>query len=790
MLYIGSMIMVNLSAESGYKLPPENITKIFDTPSIPSVYFIPFEEIGLETTYQKHQTLEQLSDPSEKLAGKDFSKKLNAPMDMFPRNYIKILNLKNEVIDIELPDKIKIRNYRTSYDLKKIAITHETDDGIKLIIADMSSGRSKEINGIKINDILGDTGIIWLNDNKTLLVISIPEGRGEAPEKHMVPDSPIIDETSGKISTVRTYQNLLKDKYDEKLFDYYFPSQLMLVNTEKGTSKKIGKPAIYNNIDISPDNKYLQIEKIEKPYSYDVPYYYFPKNIEIIDLKGKLIHTLYKRPLQDQIPIGGTYIGPRRFHWQPLKDASLIYVEALDEGDPKIKADFRDKVMRLSAPFSGKPEEIFKTENRYSGISWSEEEDELIYYEYDRDKLWRKGWLFVIGEQTAELVYDLSIHDNYNDPGNIVKRKTRRGNRVFVKKNNNIYLINNKGATAEGNFPYLAKYNFKTKKKDILFRCREGFHETVSGFIGKEFNKIAIRSENNETPPNYFIVDLKNGKRERITNYKNPYPEITGLKKELITYTRKDSVPLSAELYLPPNQKKGVRLPLIISAYPEEYTDRSTAGQIDSSPNKFISFWGASIKYLALQGYAVLARASIPIVGNPETVNETFIEQTVNSVEAAIDYLDEREIIDPKRVGISGHSYGAFMVANILAHSDICAAGVAKSGAYNRTLTPFGFQSERRTLWQAKDFYTKVSPFMNAEKITQPILLIHGEEDPNSGTYPLQSKRFYQALKGNGATAKLVILPYEGHGYRAKKSNLHVLAEMIDWFDKYVKNRN
>ena len=782
------LIMTLLNSQSGYKLPPENIVKIFDAPTIPSVYFIPFTKIGIETTYQRYQTLEQLADESVKLAGEDISKKINAPRDMYPINKMKILNFEtNSEIQLDFSENIKIRSYRISFDQQKLAITYEAETGIKLLIADINSAKIKKIDALLINDIFEDTGIFWLNDNKTLLIKTIPTGRRNPPEKPLIPESPMIEETSGKTSTVRTYQNLLKNKYDEKLFDYYFTSQLLLINTGNGNIGNIGNPAIYEDIDISPDNKYILIEKIEKPYSYQVPYYYFPKTYEIIDLKGVPIKTLFQRPLQDQIPIGGTYIGPRRFHWQPLKDATLIWAEALDEGNPKNKVDFRDKILKLSAPFQEKPEQIFKTKHRYSWIDWSEHEDEFIYYEYDRDELWRKGWLHKIGEKKPELVYDLSIRDKYNNPGDLVKRKTTTGHYVFIKNENFVFYKNNKGATPEGNFPYLMKYNFQTREKEILFISRKGFHETISGFIGKNLDQIAIRSENRETPPNYFIIDLKTGKREKMTNFSNPYPELTNLKKELVTYTRKDSVPLSGELYLPSDYKKGDRLPLIIDAYPQEYTDRSTAGQIDSSPDKFIRFWGSSIRYLTLQDYAVLARASIPIVGDPETVNETFIEQTVTSIEAAINYLNERGIIDPKRVGIIGHSYGAFMVANILAHSDFCAAGVAKTGAYNRTLTPFGFQKERRTLWQAKEFYTEVSPFMYAEKINEPLLLIHGEEDPNSGTYPLQSRRMYQALKGNEATTRLIILPYEGHIYRARESLLHTLYETIEWFDTFVK---
>jgi len=371
----------------------------------------------------------------------------------------------------------------------------------------------------------------------------------------------------------------------------------------------------------------------------------------------------------------------------------------------------------------------------------------------------------------------------------LVQRKTKHGKSVFIKDENCVFYRNDTGASPQGNFPYLAKFNLTTKEKEILFQCRKGHFETFRSFMNEELNKIIIRSEDQNTPPNYFLIDLGTGKRKEITNYPNNFSKLTELKKEMITYTRKDKIPLSGELYLPADYKKGERLPLVINAYPQEFADSTTAGQIITTSNNFIRFSGASIRYFTLAGYAVLTKASIPIVGDPETVNETFIEQTVSSVEAAIECLDAKGIIDSERVGITGHSYGAFMVANVLAHSELCVAGIAKSGAYNRTLTPFGFQSERRTFWEAKEFYLEVSPFAHAEKIKEPILLIHGEDDPNSGTYPLQSKRFYQALKGNGATAKLVILPYEGHGYRARRSGLHVLAEMIEWFDKFVKNK-
>ena len=169
-------------------------------------------------------------------------------------------------------------------------------------------------------------------------------------------------------------------------------------------------------------------------------------------------------------------------------------------------------------------------------------------------------------------------------------------------------------------------------------------------------------------------------------------------------------------------------------------------------------------------------------------MHDTFLEQIVAAAQAAIDKAASMGVADPERVGVGGHSYGAFMTANLLAHCDLFGTGVARSGAYNRTLTPFGFQAERRPLWEAPEIYFKVSPFMHADKIDEPLLLIHGMMDNNSGTYPMQSERLYAAIKGNGGSARLVMLPAESHGYRARESVLHVLAEMIDWFDRHLKD--
>jgi dipeptidyl aminopeptidase/acylaminoacyl peptidase len=465
-------------------------------------------------------------------------------------------------------------------------------------------------------------------------------------------------------------------------------------------------------------------------------------------------------------------------------------VEALDGGDPEKEVPFRDKIMILSAPFTGEAQEVLKTKNRYGGISWLQSAGMGFLSERDWKRRWRTTYLVNVDDPSFEpkKLFDLSTQDSYNNPGSPIRTSTASGESLILQDKDSIYLSGS-GSSPKGDFPFLDKLNLKTMKKERLFQCEGKNYERFLDFLGDSRKEIITSFESKTEPPNYYIYTLKTKKRAPLTDYADPAPQMTGMKKERIIYERADGLPLYGTLYLPPNYKEGERLPLVIWAYPREYNDPKLAGQIRGSAYRFTFFRGTSQLFYVTQGYALLDGAQMPVLGDPKTMNDTFVEQIVAASKAAIDKLDAMGIIDPKRVGVGGHSYGAFMTANLLAHSDLFAAGVARSGAYNRTLTPFGFQSERRTLWEAPEIYFRVSPFMHAHKINEPILLIHGEADNNSGTFPIQSRRLYHALKGHGATARLVMLPNESHGYSAKESVLHVLADMIEWFDKYVKNK-
>lgn len=777
-------------SQEPYKIPPKNILDIVMTPRTPRASFNPTGEFMSLTISESMPSIEYMSQPLLRIAGIRILPKYNSRQVTTFNTGLTIKSIKNGTeTKVALPADIKFSSTRWSYDGQWLALLRFVDSGIELWVVNAQTGKAKALTGPVINAAVS-SGFAWLPGSTHLFVHTVVEGRGNPPEKSAVPKGPNVQENSGRVSKVRTYQDLLKSPHDVALFDYYATSQIMEIDVATGNSRKIGTPGIYLSENSSPDGKLLIVNKIKKPYSYLFTYRSFPHTLEIWDRNGKLVHLLGDFPLADQIPLSGVSTGLRSVNWQPLKPSTLIWVEALDGGDPENEVPFRDKLMTLSAPFTEEAKEVLKTKNRYSGISWLQTPGMGFLSERDWKRRWRTTYLVNVDDPSFEpkKLFDLSTQDSYNNPGSPIRTSTASGESLILQDKDSIYLSGS-GSSPKGDFPFLDKLNLKTMKKERLFQCEGENYERFLDFLGDSRKDIITSYESKTEPPNYYIYTLKTKKRTPLTDYKDPAPQMTGMKKEMIKYERADGLPLYGTLYLPPDYKEGERLPLVIWAYPREYNDPKLAGQIRGSAYRFTFFRSTSQLFFVTQGYALLDGAQMPVLGDPKTMNDTFVEQIVAAAKAAIDKLDAMGIIDPKRVGVGGHSYGAFMTANLLAHSDLFAAGVARSGAYNRTLTPFGFQSERRTLWQAPEIYFRVSPFMHAHKINEPILLIHGEADNNSGTFPIQSRRLFHALKGHGATARLVMLPNESHGYSAKESVLHVLAEMIEWFDKYVKNK-
>lgn len=789
-----SLIIIFLAAialaQEPYKLPPKEIADIVTAPPPPRAEMNPTGERVLLAEYEAMPSIAYMSEPLLRIAGMRITPNNSSRQQTTFYTGLTIKSIKDgSMTQISLPENAKLSLPRWSFDGQLLAFLRYMDNGVELWIAEAMTGKARALTGPIINATLS-SGFAWLPGNRHLLAQTITEDRGNPPEKPSVPAGPNIQETSGKVSKVWTYQDLLQNHHDEDLFDYYTTSQIIEIDVLSGQARKIGSPGIYLSPDPSPSGAFLLVHKIKRPYSFSVPYYSFTHTLETWDRDGNLVHVFADLPLADEVPIRGVPKGPRSVEWRPLKPATLVWVEALDEGDPEKKVPHRDKLMTLSAPFKDEPREILKIEHRYSGLSWLQPAGRAFLTESDWKIRWRTTYLIDVDNPSLapKKLFDLSTQDRYNDPGSPVSTRTASGEVLLLQDKDWIYLSGS-GASPKGDLPFLDTLNLKTMEKKRLFQSADLTYERFIDFPRESRKQIITSYESKTEPPNYYLYDLKKKKRTAITDFKDPAPQLTGMKKQLLKYERQDGIPLSGTLYLPPDYKEGERLPLIVWAYPREYSDPKTAGQVRGSPHRFTFFRGTSQLFFVTQGYAVLDGAEMPVVGDPKTMNDTFVEQIVSSAKASIDRLDSMGIIDPSRVGVGGHSYGAFMTANLLAYCDLFAAGIARSGAYNRTLTPFGFQSERRTLWQAPEIYFKVSPFMHADKINEPILLIHGEADNNSGTFPIQSQRLYHALKGHGATARLVMLPNESHGYSAKESVLHVLAEMIEWADRYVKKK-
>jgi dipeptidyl aminopeptidase/acylaminoacyl peptidase len=779
-------------AQQGYKRPPQEVLDILTAAVTPTASVSPARDSILLSTGLRYPPIADLAQPMLRLAGLRINPNTNGPHRY---QYAVALTLKRisdgSEVKIVLPPGAKVGFPQWSANGKHFAFANTTNTGIELWVGDSANGNVRKLKGVALNDTEGEA-FQWMPDSKTLLVQLVPAKRRPAPAASDVPREPNWQESTGRVGPVRTFQDLLKTPYDEDLFEYYATSQLALVDSSNGKISEVGQPAIFQSEEVAPDGQYILLGRIRRPFSYLYPTFAFPREVEVWDLKGKAIHKLASLPLADQVPIDGVTTGPRSYRWRPTEPDTLMWVEALDGGDPKKKVPHRDRVLTLKAPFSTAPVELTQIEHRFAGATFGEKDGLLLLSDFDRDRRWVRTFMMSADKpgEAPKLVWSRSVQDRYGDPGTPVTRVLPNGKRAILQNGDSIYLTSI-GATPEGDRPFLDRFNLQTQKSERLFRSDATQYEAFVALLDDNAAKFITRQESITAAPNYYVRTSGPAGSNPIvplTTFPDPTPQLRGIKKQLVTYKRADGVQCSFTLYLPPGYKEGTRLPTVVWAYPLEFNDPGTAGQVAGSTQRGTQIVGPSHLFFLLQGYAILDNATMPVVGDPETMNNTYVEQIVMSAKAAIDKATEMGVTDPERVGVGGHSYGAFMTANLLAHSDLFRAGIARSGAYNRTLTPFGFQSERRTLWEAPEMYIKVSPFMVADKINEPILFIHGEADDNTGTFPIQSERMYQAVRGHGGTVRLVTLPLEAHGYAARETIEHVLYEMITWFDKYVKN--
>lgn len=777
-----------------YQTPPKEIADLVNAAPTPLVSFSRSGDFMLVLERAGNPSIEELAQPELRIGGIRINPATNGPSRSGSFENVIIKNTRNgqEQQIKGLPSNPRLGGFSLSKDEKYVALTNTSNTGISLWVVDLSTLEAKQLTDEIVNGVYGGS-FTWTPDNKILLKAINPK-RGNMPKQPLAPSGPTIQETSGNAAPSRTYQDLLTNPYDEALFEYFMDAQIMLLDLNGG-KQAIGNPGLIKSMDLSPDGNYLTVDLIQKPFSYLVPASRFPYNVEIWDIAGNKVKTLAEIPLDEVRPTGfdATVTGPRSINWRADKPATLYWVEAQDGGDPKVQMEEREIVYTLDAPFTAQPTKFASVGYRFRGIYWSDDNFALL----------NEGWFASRQQKVSRInpskpgekgtvVIERSSDDIYNDPGNPVFTTNTLGRSVLLRKGDEVYMTS-EGGSPDGSMPYLSAFNTKTKTEKILWRSQAPYYERVTKVLNADATEFVTIKESTDIQPNYWLVNTKRRIAPmQITQFAHPYESIKGINKQLVKYKRNDGLDLSAIVYTPEgyDPAKDGRLPVVMWAYPREYKSAAVASQVRGSKYTFTRLsWGSPI-YWVTQGYAIMDQTEMPIVGEgDEEPNDFFVEQLVANAEAAIDFIVEQGIGDRNRIAVGGHSYGAFMTANLLSHSDLFAAGIARSGAYNRTLTPFGFQYEQRTYWEAPDVYNTMSPFMNANKVKTPILLIHGEADNNSGTFPIQSERYYNALKGHGATTRLVFLPHESHGYAAKESILHTLYEQHEWLEKWVKNR-
>ncbi len=795
--FIALALSQNVFCQSGqgYQTPPEEIASLVDAPQTPAVSFSSSGEWMLLMERPGYKSIDELSQPELRLAGLRVNPRTNGASRSSGYNGLKAVRISSgeDLVITGLPKDPKIQSVQWSPNGQRVAFAHQKTTGLELWVLDLTTGKAEKLTEPVLNQALRGSSFQWMADNKTIIYKATMDGRGDAPAKPLTPKGPVVQETTGKKAPVRTYQDLLQNSYDEELFEYYTTSRLFTIDIESKKKVKFGDPGIISQISPSPDGNYVFLTYIERPFSYIVPYYRFPQKNMIVDKTGKLVRTVAEIPLAESIPkgFGAVRTGPRSFGWRNDKPAELYWIEALDGGDPSVKAEARDQLFSLAAPFSRDKKEGITFKLRYSGVMWGSDNLAISY-----ERWWSTRQQIVSSFRpndpgSKKVLFDMSYEDRYNNPGRFQTTTNAYGENVLLTDDNgkSLYLIGT-GASPEGNRPFLRKFDIRSKQTTELFRSQAPYYEYPIRVLNAKKGLLVTRRESKDDPPNYFVRSIRKDNLTALTKFPHPYETLKEVKKQVVKYTRKDGVELKGDLYLPVGYKKeDGPLPVLMWAYPSEFKSANAASQVEGSPYEFIRLGWYSPLYFITRGYAIFDDPSMPVVGEGDKEpNDTFRQQLVMNAEAAIDKLVEMGIADRNRCAIGGHSYGAFMTANLLAHSDLFAAGIARSGAYNRTLTPFGFQAEERTYWEAPEVYYTMSPFMHADKINEPMLMIHGEADNNSGTFPIQSERMFAAMKGMGGQARLVMLPHESHGYRARESILHMLWEMDQLLEKYVKN--
>ncbi|HXZ63926.1 MAG TPA: prolyl oligopeptidase family serine peptidase [Streptosporangiaceae bacterium] len=775
-----------------YQIPAADIVSIIDAPPTPAASLAPGRRFVVLIHYESHPPITLLARPYLALAGLRIDPALGGRQRTRRMTGLSVIALPGgQPRRIELPEDRSVGMPVWAPDGRRFAFTVDEPDGIAVWVADAQAAVAAEVPGLRVRDVLGGdptsfgSTVRWARDGATLLALGSP-APPEPPASE--PIEPRTEETSGKRTQMATFTDLLGTDADADLFESLATTVPLRVDPEAGTVAQLGQPGLYYYLSESPDGTHLLACRLQRPFSFRVPFPYFSRRVELWTAHGQLERVIADLPVSDEVPRHGVPTGPRMVSWEESVPASLVWTEALDGGDPMAKVEHRDEIFRLQAPFDEAPLPCILVQQRCLGWYDMAAAGQLIVTEHDRDRRWITSRLCDLAAPgDSRVIFDHSADEAYLDPGTPMTTVHPDGTRTVLQDGHQIYL-RGQGASPDGDRPFLDRLDLSDLSTQRLWRSPAGAFEQVLGFAGDDRGSVLLWHESRTEPPNLVVARLDGSAATQLTFFPDPHPQLTGMDKRLLSYDRGDGVRLTGWLHLPPGYDPGRdgSLPLLIWAYPLDYGDAATAGQVRGTTERFTRLIASDPIWFVLRGYAVLQGATMPVIGDPETMNDSYVEQITAAAAAHIRAVADLGIADPGRVAVGGHSYGAFMTANLLAHTDLFAAGIARSGAYNRSLTPFGFQTERRSFWEAAEVYDRVSPFRYADKISAPLLLIHGERDANSGTFPIQSERLFQAIQGTGGTARLVILPYESHGYVARESVLDMLAEQLGWLERWL----
>jgi dipeptidyl aminopeptidase/acylaminoacyl peptidase len=783
------------SAAPGYRTPPKVVADILTAPRLrvgrPNV-----SPDGARLILHDSPSLIPISIlalPVEKLAGLEILPALRAT-----RNQLKaatagfriVSTADGSMVRARLPEGRSVGAVTWSSKGDRLACTLYAQGGAEVWIVEAASGAARKLEGVALNTVLDPT-LEWSLDDRDLFALTVADA-GSAPLAGSAAPAPQARESRGRAAPQRTARDVLRTADDQARFAFYAQAQLARIPVDGGAKHPLGAPGPIDSWQLAPDERSAAIARFTLPAPLGFPNYLFPRTLVVENLADGTSVPVADLPLNDRSAISSVAeLGPR--DWQFAPDGRSLWFFSWKDtpGADPLKAirdttlaqPGTDRLMRLDAPFQGSPVEVATSDMQFRDMAWMAAGKRLwVQEDYAPRRRERRAWIEVadasrhpLGERSAENAYD--------NPGQPVGHGVPHGYALWTSGDGNRVYLAGEGFRADGQRPFLDALDLTSGRTRRVFESDAAHLENPSALLDAEAKRFLTLRQSKTEPPNVYVHAAGDAAGRKLSDFADPAPALTASQRIQFTFTRPDSVKLNAEVVLPADWKPGRRLPTVFWIYPNDFRSAAAASQNRRSPNRFPSQSALNPEVLVTQGYAVLM-PDIAVVGT----NDRYVEEIQLSAQAALDEAVRRGFCDPERVAVGGHSYGAFSTVNLLAHTSIFKAGWASDGAYNRTLTPFTFQAEERTLWEARDTYLKMSPFLYANEIKAPLLLMHNLDDTNVGTNPIQSERMFDALNGLGKTCALVEYPFEDHGPASRETVLDYWSRVIDWLDRWVKN--